>query len=192
VPGQPAQRNPAADRDAAAVDGWQELTVANPTFLLERLGSECTDLQGLRELTVNGLAVDVALAENRSEVLGARDALQAIQQTHWQIHKAHHDYLHAAEDRRQLAADLGGIIRTLLDELVAAGSSEPEARNANVGTLAAAQPWDVARVDAGGDPIEEMLALSLDCAQKIQVLARSSCDRVIQRSPRPRCCTRAT
>jgi hypothetical protein len=39
----------------AAVDGWHELSVANPTFLLERLGSECTDLQGLRELTVNGL-----------------------------------------------------------------------------------------------------------------------------------------
>ena len=40
---------------AVAVDGWHELSVANPTFLLERLGSECTDLQGLRELTVNGL-----------------------------------------------------------------------------------------------------------------------------------------
>ena len=36
-------------------DGWHELAVANPTFLLERLGSECTDLQCLRELTVNGL-----------------------------------------------------------------------------------------------------------------------------------------
>ena len=39
------------DRD----DGWQDLAVANPTFLLERLGSECGDLQFLRELTVNGL-----------------------------------------------------------------------------------------------------------------------------------------
>ena len=39
------------DRD----DGWQNLAVANPTFLLERLGSECGDLQFLRELTVNGL-----------------------------------------------------------------------------------------------------------------------------------------
>ena len=49
------QRNHAPDRDTATVDGWHELQVANPTFLLERLGSECTDLQGLRELTVNGL-----------------------------------------------------------------------------------------------------------------------------------------
>jgi len=55
LPGQLSQRNHAADRGAAAVDGWHELAVANPTFLLERLGSECTDLQGLRELTVNGL-----------------------------------------------------------------------------------------------------------------------------------------
>jgi hypothetical protein len=30
VPGQLAQRNHAADRDAAAVDGWHELAVANP------------------------------------------------------------------------------------------------------------------------------------------------------------------
>ena len=52
---QPAQRADAPDRDAPGLDGWHELAVANPTFLLERLGSECTDLQGLRELTVNGL-----------------------------------------------------------------------------------------------------------------------------------------
>ena len=42
-------------RDARGDDGWQDLVVANPTFLLERLGSECGDLQFLRELTVNGL-----------------------------------------------------------------------------------------------------------------------------------------
>jgi Phage integrase family len=55
VPGQLSQYDHAADPQAAAVDGWHELSVANPTFLLERLGTECTDLQGLRELTVNGL-----------------------------------------------------------------------------------------------------------------------------------------
>ena len=56
---QPAQRDDAPDRDTPGPDGWHELAVANPTFLLERLGSECTDLQGLRELTVNGLdAID--------------------------------------------------------------------------------------------------------------------------------------
>jgi hypothetical protein len=63
VPGQLTQHDHAADPQAAAVDGWHELSVANPTFLLERLGSECTDLQGLRELTVNGLDAIAALGE---------------------------------------------------------------------------------------------------------------------------------
>jgi len=63
VPGQPSERNRSVDRDAAAIDGWHELSVANPTFLLERLGSECTDLQGLRELTVNGVDAIAALGD---------------------------------------------------------------------------------------------------------------------------------
>ena len=56
-----AQSDGAADRQVDGADGWHELAVANPTFLLERLGSECTDLQGLRELTVNGLDAIAAL-----------------------------------------------------------------------------------------------------------------------------------
>jgi hypothetical protein len=62
VPGQLQQHDHAADPQAA-VDGWHELAVANPTFLLERLGSECTDLQALRELTVNGLDAIAALGD---------------------------------------------------------------------------------------------------------------------------------
>src|SRR5450755_2089124 len=50
-----ANHNDRPDRDARGDDGWQDLAVANPTFLLERLGAECGDLQFLRELTVNGL-----------------------------------------------------------------------------------------------------------------------------------------
>ncbi len=56
-----AQTNHAARREPACRGGWHELAVANPTFLLERLGSECTDVQGLRELTVNGLDAIAAL-----------------------------------------------------------------------------------------------------------------------------------
>jgi len=63
VPGQFSQRPHQADHAATAVDGWHELSVANPTFLLERLGSECTDLQGLRELTVNGLDAIAGLGD---------------------------------------------------------------------------------------------------------------------------------
>ena len=70
MPGTYQTRCPASFRSATtqptatvAVDGWHELSVANPTFLLERLGSECTDLQGLRELTVNGLDAIAALGD---------------------------------------------------------------------------------------------------------------------------------
>ena len=61
-----ARQADAAEADVAAPDGWHELAVANPTFLLERLGSECTDVQGLRELTANGLDAIAALAADAS------------------------------------------------------------------------------------------------------------------------------
>lgn len=81
-------------------------------------------------------AVKVTFAENRSEVLGAPDPLVAAQQVHWRIHRAFIDYQAAAEERRQLAADIGEVIRHFVDALVAAGWSEDQARNANVHELA--------------------------------------------------------
>src|SRR5271167_4982308 len=63
MPKQLADRNEPDDRDARRDDGWQDLAVANPTFLLERLGAECGDLQFLRELTVNGLDAIAALPQ---------------------------------------------------------------------------------------------------------------------------------
>jgi len=82
-------------------------------------------------------AVEIAFAENRSEVLGAPDPLAAIQQVHWTIRKVFVDYQSVAEERRQLAADVGELIREFVEELVAAGWSEEQARNANVHKLAA-------------------------------------------------------
>jgi hypothetical protein len=61
MPKQLAQCDAPGDREIADPEGWHELAVANPTFLLERLGSECNDVQGLRELTVNGLDAIAAL-----------------------------------------------------------------------------------------------------------------------------------
>lgn len=46
MPEELAERVGSAGGHVAEADGWHELAVANPTFLLERLGSECTDLQG--------------------------------------------------------------------------------------------------------------------------------------------------
>jgi len=48
------------------------------------------------------------------------------------------DYQRISEDRRHLAAEIGELIAGLVSELVAAGWSEDEARNADVGQLAAA------------------------------------------------------
>jgi hypothetical protein len=77
-------------------------------------------------------------ATNRSEVLGAPDPLAAIQRVHWQIHRAFHDYQAAAEERRRLAADVGELIRELVEALTAAGWTEDQARDADVHRLAGA------------------------------------------------------
>jgi hypothetical protein len=81
-------------------------------------------------------AGNAAFAKNRSEVLGTPDQLRALQRIHSQIYKPHCDDQRVAEDRSRLAADIGEIIRTFLDELMAAGWSETEARDANIGGLA--------------------------------------------------------
>jgi len=53
------QRTDAGDDVLSDPDGWHRLSVANPTFLLERLVSQSTDLQGL---TVTGLDAIAALS----------------------------------------------------------------------------------------------------------------------------------
>jgi hypothetical protein len=73
-----------------------------------------------------------AANESQTAVLGA------LQQARWTIHRAFHDYQTAAEERRQLAADIGEVIRRFVDALVAAGWSEEQARAANVDELAGA------------------------------------------------------
>jgi hypothetical protein len=56
-------RSGPTDAVDSAVDGLHELAVANPSFFVEKLGAECSDLQGLRELTVNGLQAIAALGD---------------------------------------------------------------------------------------------------------------------------------
>lgn len=73
-------------------------------------------------------------------MLGAPDPLAAVQQVHWTVHVAFLSYQAAAEERRQLAADIGEVIRQFVDALVAAGWSEQQARNANVHELATSKP----------------------------------------------------
>ena len=66
-------------------------------------------------------AVDVAFANNRSEILGAGDPLQEAQDVHWTIQHAFIDYQTAAERRRQVAAEIGELAGELIGTLVAAG-----------------------------------------------------------------------
>jgi hypothetical protein len=80
-------------------------------------------------------AIETASATNRSEVLDASDPLAAVQRVHWTIHAAFIAYQAAAEERRQLAAATGELIRQLVDALVAAGWSEQQARQADVQRL---------------------------------------------------------
>jgi hypothetical protein len=77
-----------------------------------------------------------AAVSSRSKVLSSKDPLGAIQDAHWHIHQAHHDYQSAAEERRHLAADVGEATARMVDALVAAGWTEQQARNANVDELA--------------------------------------------------------
>ena len=85
-------------------------------------------------------AVYVAFGEHRSEVLDSGDPPGAIQHVHWQIHRAFIAYRTVTEERRQLAADIGELVRQLVDALVAAGWTEEQARNTNVHELATPKP----------------------------------------------------
>jgi hypothetical protein len=57
-------------RTAALASGaghdWHDLQVANPSFLVEKLGAECSDTQGLRELTVNAIEAITAAGPEAS------------------------------------------------------------------------------------------------------------------------------
>jgi hypothetical protein len=64
--------------------------------------------------------------------------LGALQQAHWTIHRAFHDYQFACEERRRLAVEVGELSQQLTEVLCAAGWSAADARNANVHELAGA------------------------------------------------------
>jgi len=65
-------------------------------------------------------------------------ALGELQQLHWTIHRAFSEYQRIGEDRRHLAAEIGELIAQMVSELVAAGWTEEQARQADVRALAAA------------------------------------------------------
>ena len=115
-------------------DAHRRLLEAN-----DRLWSGGVDPDGLRALQGghprSGGPRLATAGHGRSQVLDSSDPVGALQEGHWQIHRAHGNHLRVAEDRRRLPADIGEVTRSFVDELVAAGWSEDEARNATVREL---------------------------------------------------------
>jgi hypothetical protein len=75
--------------------------------------------------------------------------LEALQQIHRQIHRAFCAYQHAAEQRRQLAIDVGELSQQLTQALCAAGWSADQARHTNVHKLARPNLRPALNVDRG-------------------------------------------
>jgi hypothetical protein len=75
---------------------------------------------------------------NANQQLDARAApdMPRLPDLHWQIHRAFCAYQDAAEQRRQLAVDVGELAQQLTDALTAAGWTAHQARRANVHQLA--------------------------------------------------------
>ncbi|MCA1679822.1 MAG: hypothetical protein LC790_12245 [Actinobacteria bacterium] len=96
-----------------------------------------------------GLVYDGAAPAGQSQIAGlvlSADGgsesqvavLGALQQTHWLICRAFHDYQGACEKRRALAVEVGELSQQLIEALCAADWSADDARDANVHELAGA------------------------------------------------------
>ncbi len=84
------------------------------------------------EGVVDAVRAGGSAAEVEASVVGE------LQEVHWTIHHAFCEYQQLGEDRRHLAAEIGELIAGFVAELVAAGWTEDDARNADVHQLATA------------------------------------------------------
>jgi hypothetical protein len=83
------------------------------------------------ESVVDAVRAGTAAAEVEAAVLSD------LQEVHWAIHRAFSEHQQLSEDRRHLAAEIGELIAAFVAELIAAGWSEQDARQADVRQLAA-------------------------------------------------------
>jgi hypothetical protein len=119
-----------ADAVDSAVDGLHELAVANPSFFVEKLGAECSDLQGLRELTVNGLQAIAALGDGaRSRVVWDID-WQGVEATCGRVRK-----LSVIDDGVGMTP---GQMRYFINHLAASSHEQGRRSNYGVGAKIAA------------------------------------------------------
>jgi len=96
-----------------------------------------TAVVGVRQgaSVIAGQMVD-ALRAGGSEAEAEASVLPSLQEAHWTIHRAFCEYQRISEDRRHLAADIGELTASFVAELVAAGWTEDDARNADVHRVA--------------------------------------------------------
>jgi hypothetical protein len=78
---------------------------------------------------------DRGVAGRRPPVLDAESPVAALGEVAQRIRRAFVDYQHAAEQRREVAADVGEATVRLVDALIAAGFSDTQARRADVRAL---------------------------------------------------------
>ena len=107
-------------------------------------------------------AVQVAFAENRSEVLAAPDPLRAVQQCSGTSTGRSSNTRPPLRTAGKLAAVTRELIDRFVDTLVAAGWSQEQARTANVHELASSREEINTMIDRADDLIEEALARSRD------------------------------
>jgi len=122
-----AAPGPPASSDHRAVPAHARQLAAHLSALFNR------DVEIVKRL--NDAHHRLANANQQLDARTAPDAL-TLPSLHWQIHHAFHAYQAAAEQRRQLAVDVGEYAQQLTDALCAAGWSAREAREANVHDLA--------------------------------------------------------
>jgi hypothetical protein len=142
--------------DARGLAGRLSVLFGRDVEIVVRLNDAHRRLRVANERLWSGLAPDAlrliydgAPAAGRSEIaalmggprvagVSDRDAavLGALAQAHWAIHRAFCDYQSAAEQRRQLAVDVGELAGRLSEVLCACGWSAEEVRGADVDELA--------------------------------------------------------
>lgn len=84
----------------------------------------------IAESVLDALAAGLPTAEVEAAVLSG------LQEAHWAIHRAFSEHQRISEDRRQLAAEIGELIASMVSELTAAGWTEEAARTVDVRQLA--------------------------------------------------------
>jgi hypothetical protein len=133
---------PPTNPDQRAVPAHARQLAAHLSALFDR------DLEIVKRL--NDAHHQLDSANQQLDAPAAPDTLR-LPNLHWQIHRAFSAYQHAAEQRRQLAVDVGEIAQQLTDTLTAAGWTAQQARRANVHHLAdrATPPgWGISMIES--------------------------------------------